>query len=342
MKRGWRVYTFDVVVSDGVTTTSQSTTIHVNTPAVIGGVSSGNVVEDVTTSVSGQLTISDDEPGENVFQVSGTSTTYGSYTIDAGGLWTYTLNNSSPVIQALPAGATLSDSFTVHSFDGTAKLISLTITGTNDAAVIGGVSTGSLVEDVTLSASGALTISDTDSGEASFQAGAAATSYGSYTVDIAGNWVYSLNNANPAVQALPAGATLSDSFTVLAFDGTTKVVNLTITGTNDAAVIGGVSSGSVVEDVTLTASGALTVSDTDSGEASFQSAAATTTYGSYTIDAAGNWVFTLNNANPAVQALPAGATLSDSFTVAEHRRHLAGREPDDHRHERRGRDRRRH
>ena len=92
---------------------------------------------------------------------------------------------------------------------------------------------------------------------------------------------------------------------MLTSDGTSQVVSLTITGTNDAAVIGGVTSGNVVEDVTLTASGAPTVSDTDSGEASFQSAAAATTYGSYTVNAAGNWVFTLNNANPAVQALPA-------------------------------------
>jgi hypothetical protein len=29
----------------------------------------------------------------------------------------------------------------------------------------------------------------------------------------------------------------------------------------------------------------------------------TTTYGSLTMDAAGNWTYTLDNANPAVQAL---------------------------------------
>ena len=52
--------------------------------------------------------------------------------------------------------------------------------------------------------------------------------------------------------------------------------------------------------------------------------------------AAGVWTYTLNNANPAVQALNAGDTLTDTFTVT------TGTAPrkwygDDHRRERRGR-----
>ena len=112
--------------------------------------------------------------------------------------------------------------------------------------MIGGVTSGNVVEDVTLTASGSLTISDTDSGEAASRPMPLPRPTAA-TRSTRPALVYSLNNANPAVQALPAGATLSDSFTVLSFDGTTQVVSLTITGTNDAAVIGGVSSGSVVE-----------------------------------------------------------------------------------------------
>ena len=38
----------------------------------------------------------------------------------AGGVWTYTLDNSNAAVQALNAGQTLTDTFTVTTVDGTA------------------------------------------------------------------------------------------------------------------------------------------------------------------------------------------------------------------------------
>ncbi len=76
---------------------------------------------------------------------------------------------------------------------------------------------------------------------------ASASGYGSYTLTAAGVWTYTLNNSNPAVQALNAGQTLIDRFTVITVDGTSQVVTITIDGANDAAVITGVASGSVTE-----------------------------------------------------------------------------------------------
>ena len=75
--------------------------------------------------------------------------TYGSFTLDATGNWTYTADDSQTAIQQLGAGQSITDSFTAVSSDGTAsQLVTVTIHGTNDVPVIGGASTGSVTEDV--------------------------------------------------------------------------------------------------------------------------------------------------------------------------------------------------
>ena len=92
--------------------------------------------------------------------------------------------------------------------------------------------------------SGGLTATDTDTGQSKFQAASTTTAYGSYTLDAAGNWVYSLDNSNAAVQALiTGGGTLSDSFNALSIDGTSHQVSITINGNDDVAVITGDSAG---------------------------------------------------------------------------------------------------
>src|SRR5258705_12348906 len=63
-----------------------------------------------------------------------------------GGVWTYTLNNNNATVQGLNNGQTLGDSFTVTTADGTAQLVTITINGTNDAAVISGTATGTVAE----------------------------------------------------------------------------------------------------------------------------------------------------------------------------------------------------
>ena len=73
---------------------------------------------------------------------------HGSLTIDAAGSWTYEVDNDLPAVQSLGVGATLTDTVTVSSLDGTAQSIAITITGTNDAAFITGSVTGSVTEDV--------------------------------------------------------------------------------------------------------------------------------------------------------------------------------------------------
>ncbi|MGI9350057.1 MAG: DUF4214 domain-containing protein, partial [Rhizobiaceae bacterium] len=143
--------------------------------------------------------------------------------------------------QALGAGATLTDTIAVSSVDGTSHDISITITGINDAAIIAGDDQGSVTEDATspvLTDSGTLTVADTDAGQAGFVAGTVAGTYGSISISATGNWTYSADNSQSVIQALAAGATLTDTITVSSVDGTSLDISTTITGVNGLLVGG--------------------------------------------------------------------------------------------------------
>src|SRR6185312_8322752 len=167
---------------------------------------------------------------------------------------------------------------------------------TNDVPVIGGVSTGSVTEDVgvvagNLATSGALTIADVDQGQSNFTAQAStagSNNYGTFTLDAAGNWTYTADDSQTAIQQLGQGQSITDSFTAVSSDGTaSQIVTVTIHGTNDVPVIGGVSTGSVTEDVAvvtdhLNTSGLLTINDVDQGQSNFTAQASVAgTYGTF-------------------------------------------------------------
>ncbi|MDQ0568544.1 VCBS repeat-containing protein [Variovorax paradoxus] len=330
---------FTVSISDGHGgTVNQQITVTVtgtNDVPVIGGVASGAVSEDGAApnlSTSGALTIADVDQGQSNFapqaSTSG-SNGYGSFTLAANGTWTYAADNNQSAIQQLGAGQSISESFTAVSSDGTAsQLVTVTITGTNDVPVIGGVATGAVSEDASvpnLSAGGALTIADVDQGQSNFAPQASTggnNGYGSFTLAADGNWSYTADNSQAAIQQLAAGQSLSDSFTAVSSDGTaSQVVTVTITGTNDVPVIGGVASGTVNEDdsaPSLSTGGVLTITDVDAGQSNFApqvSTAGSGGYGSFTLAADGNWSYTADNSQAAIQQLGAGQSLSDSFTA---------------------------
>src|SRR6266404_5748398 len=106
----------------------------------------------------------------------------------------------------------------------TSQSVVVTVTGTNDAPVIGGVSTGAVMEDGPLTAGGALTITDVDSGQNHFLAVAPASligTYGTFTFDPnTGVWGYTLNNQ--AAESLPTGQVAHDKLTVTSADGTAR------------------------------------------------------------------------------------------------------------------------
>src|SRR5690606_3132036 len=122
-------------------------------------------------------------------------------------------------------------------------------TGANDTAAITGTNTGALIEDhPTTVASGTLTVTDVDgkvifsTNENYFAAVLPTALNGSYGVftfnENTGAWTYTLDTANPAVQALALGQQITDTLMVSSLDGTaSETITITITGTNDAPAI---------------------------------------------------------------------------------------------------------
>lgn len=155
--------------------------------------------------------------------------------------WHFEVNDRQ--IDALGAGDTSVQSYAITVSDGkggtATEMVEVVMTGVNDAALIGGVSTGAVSEDGVLTASGQLLVSDVDTGEALLQAVAAGTTgdtgYGAFSVGADGQWSYALDNDNPLVQALGLGETLTDTITVTSADGTaTETITVTIAGAFDS------------------------------------------------------------------------------------------------------------
>ena len=345
----------DTLTAIAIDGTAQLVTITINganDAAVITGAASGSVTEaggvangtPGTPTATGDLNSTDIDNSNDAWQAvaAGAATTnnYGSYALDATGGWTYTLDNSNATVQALNVGQTLTDTFTATTVDGTAKLVTITINGANDAAEISGAITGSVTEAGGVAngtpgspiATGDLNSTDLDNPNDLWEPDGTVvlrgdSGFSSYTVTAGGVWTYTLDNSNPTVQALNVGETLTDTLTAIAIDGTAQLVTITINGANDAAVITGAASGSVTEaggvangtPGTPTATGDLNSTDIDNSNDAWQAVAAgaatTNNYGSYALDATGGWTYTLDNSNATVQALNVGQTLTDTFTA---------------------------
>ncbi|WP_165821534.1 VCBS domain-containing protein [Falsiruegeria mediterranea] len=286
--------------------------------AKITGTDSGTASEDHVLSVSGALTVIDPDPGEAHFHTAALTGSYGRVQIDRSGHWTYVLNNSSPSVQALVSGQSEHETFTIHSVDGTSHQLVVIVMGTDDKAAISGTAVGAVTEDKLTATGGKLDVTDPDAGQASFvpQTGAAGA-HGSFTVQPDGTWSYTLDNGQPAVQALKTGDQITDTLTVSTVDGTTKQITVTINGTDDKAAISGTAVGAVTEDKLTATGGKLDVTDPDAGQASFvPQTGAAGAHGSFTVQPDGTWSYTLDNGQPAVQALKTGDQITDTLTVS--------------------------
>ena len=316
-----------------------------------GGVANGTPGSPIAT---GDLNSTDLDNPNDLWEPDGTvvlrgDSGFSSYTVTAGGVWTYTLDNSNPTVQALNVGETLTDTLTAIAIDGTAQLVTITINGANDAAVITGAASGSVTEaggvangtPGTPTATGDLNSTDIDNSNDAWQAvaaGAATTNnYGSYALDATGGWTYTLDNSNATVQALNVGQTLTDTFTATTVDGTAKVVTITINGSNDTPAAAadnnagdpvtesGVNPGNTPFAGDPSAAGNVLTNDLDvdsadtktvvavNGEAPNVGNPLTGTYGTLTLLANGSWSYALDNADPDTNALAQGQTATDVF-----------------------------
>jgi len=206
--------------------------------------------------------------------------------------------------------------------DQSANTITINVTAVSDAAIIAGTDTGAVQEDISvntnnISTTGTLSITDVDTGEASFTAETITGSYGDLSINTSGDWTYTADNTQAVIQALDSGEFLTDTLQISSVDGTTHNVVLTINGSDDLAVIGGTTTGSVTEDGTLTTTAALTITDTDTSDSTdFVDVVATASdngYGTFEITS-NSWTFTLDNTHADVQALDVLETLTDTYT----------------------------
>ena len=265
------------IVTDAVTytvsdtsgaTSSAALTITItggnDAPVVTGAVDSGEVTEgsQPVLEVDGTIDFGDVDlndahvtsvtPGEAGYVGTFVANVTNASTGDGVGqvTWLFAVNNA--LREGLGAGQVLVQTYTVGIADGhggtASQLVTITINGTNDAAVITGDSIGAVVEaggvdneiPGTPTDSGDLNSTDVDDADDAWTAvgsqTASANGYGTFTITGAGVWTYTLDNSNAAVQAVALGGTLADSFTVATTDGTSQVVSITITGANDAPV----------------------------------------------------------------------------------------------------------
>ncbi|OMO28594.1 VCBS domain-containing protein [Vibrio lentus] len=321
---------FTIHTKDGTPQTIEMTIGGNDDNAIVSGVDAGSVTEDQTTQVHGQLTVTDSDLGQNHFQASLLTGQFGTLVLSKDGAWTYNLDNWNPAVQKLAHGSTATDIITVHSADGTAHQVTVTINGTNDHAVITSSTAGSpnsfaaipknlgsnhVTEDLNTTVVGQLNITDVDSNEAHFSNSDIKGVLGTLHLKDDGGWRYDLDNKNPTVQALGKGTTATDTITVHSADGTPHQVTITINGTNDKAVIGGTNTGAVTEESQLQTSGTLTVTDVDTGEAHFSNSDIVGALGTLHLTDTGGWTYDLDNTNPTVQALGKGATATDTITV---------------------------
>jgi VCBS repeat-containing protein len=227
--------------------------------------------------------------------------------------------------EALGSGDEDTDTFQYTINDGSADsglaTATITVTGGNDAPVLGGDLSGTVAEDDDvngeLTVTGTATVADADTGESTFAAAALDGDYGQFVIEADGDWTYTADNTQAAIQQLGAGDELEESFTIASADGTETSVTVTITGVNDTPEIGGVAAGAVTEDdgAVLTAQGTLSIADADSDEAAFVAAVINGVYGDLSIAADGQWSWEADNAAANIQALAAGATATDTITV---------------------------
>ena len=275
------------------------------------------IAESSVAEVSEDDSIKGTLPGSDADQ--GATLSYGldspapaGFNLKDDGSWTF--DASHEAYQSLAEGQilTLTIPFVVTDEHGAASgnTLTITVTGVNDAAILGSADVQLTETDERLSTAGTLSISDVDSPETFVAQSNVIGTYGTFNIDAAGNWTYA---ANSAFNELNVGQSYSESFKVASADGTESSVTITINGSNDAAVLSSANVQLTETNAPLTANGTLTISDVDSPETFVAQNNVAGQYGTFSIDTAGNWSFV---ANSAFNELNVGQSYSEAFEVA--------------------------
>ncbi len=312
--------TFVLTVSDGTASHTDEVIITVtgtNAAATFGGDLTGAVTEDATqTTATGTVTVSDSDGANTVRAQTDVAGTYGMFSIESDGDWTYTLDNTDDDTNALASGTTAEDTLAIAAADGTAGTVTITVTGANDAPTANAGADATVAEgaSVTLDGTGS---SDPDTGHMLTYSWARKAGETDNAV--------TLTNADKASASFTAPNDIASdatlTFVLTVSDGTasaTDEVVITVTGVNAAATFSGDLTGAVTEDDDTKdeATGTVTVSDSDGADTVQAQTDKAGTYGTFSIETTGKWTYTLDNSKTATNALAADATATDTFAIA--------------------------
>ncbi|MCK6263727.1 VCBS domain-containing protein [Vibrio sp. ZSDE26] len=313
---------FTIHTQDGTPQTIDMTIGGNDDNAIIAGVDAGVVREDLMTQVQGQLSVTDSDHGEDHFQASYVNGQLGSFVIEKDGAWTYILDNHNPIVQRLGQGSAATDTIIVHSADGTAHHVTITIKGTNDRPNVSHISSQT-VNEGDHKISGQVTATDVDYGDtATF-----ATTYQHPGFTLNSDGSYTLDPTDPSFNHLAVGEHQTLIIPVTATDnsgGQSPPQNLVIRidGTNDLPVVSGVSTGNTVEQGTNAAGitdvkGTLIASDLDTSDTiKWTVSQAQGQLGTLSIDQHGHWHYQLDNSSGSTtDQLALGQHQSESFWV---------------------------
>ena len=296
-----------------------------NIPATVSTDSIELLETNVALTSAGTLTSTDPDNPDNLFTVSETIGTIGTFAIASSGAWTFLANSA---FDALNVGDTVTEIYDVTSIDGTPSTVTITITGTNDAP-IANVDTGSVLENLSVTVD--VLANDTDLDDnAVFTLDSVSSAKG--TVSIVNNELVFQANATDfdhlakdVTEDVIVSYSMSDEHGAVS----NSSVTITITGSNDLATI----TSSNSEDTTVieagyandhttvigdsSAGGVLSITDVDDGENKFQDPGSLVkTYGTFTFNTTtGVWGYTLNDTSTATQELNAGDPATDTLTV---------------------------
>ncbi|WP_305880423.1 retention module-containing protein [Pseudomonas citronellolis] len=270
-------FTYQAKDDSDALSTPQTITITVTGTNDAPVAQAGSATTGENTVLNGQVPVASDVDGTITgYQLaSDVGTGNGTLTFHADGSYTF---DPGQDFDSLPAGVSRDVTFTYQAKDDSGALsdpqtITITVTGTNDAAVITGAQVSINETNAPITTGGQLTVTDVDSPATFVEQTNVAGQYGHFTLAADGTWSYT---ADSAYNELKLNETLTDTFTVQSADGTQSSVTVNIVGSNDApvaqaasasAVEGGSLQPGVVAGATDGSALTLTITTTQPGEA---------------------------------------------------------------------------
>ena len=186
--------------------------------------------------------------------------------------WTFEINDAD--LEFLNDGEVLTQDYVITVSDGMggsfSETVTITITGSADSAEVSGDVSGAATEDSGMTVTGDIDHVDPDNADPDDLWNAMVVTngvYGTLTITTDGQWEYTLDDANPTVDALAAGEILVDTITVESGDGTEATITINITGANDApTIMGAVTGGSTEDDMAFSVDLLTGASDVDASD----------------------------------------------------------------------------